>query len=108
MTERVGRNDPCPCGSGKKYKACCLKNESTSSASYTPTGKRKFTAKLISGGGMAKTQEQSQSQSQPAIVDYNMLMERSFGEAIHGKDEQPPVPENPLQYLPQNEQDQSK
>ena len=22
-TERVGRNDPCPCGSGKKYKKCC-------------------------------------------------------------------------------------
>ena len=22
--ERVGRNDPCPCGSGKKYKKCCL------------------------------------------------------------------------------------
>ena len=21
---RVGRNDPCPCGSGKKYKNCCL------------------------------------------------------------------------------------
>jgi hypothetical protein len=21
---KVGRNDPCPCGSGKKYKACCL------------------------------------------------------------------------------------
>lgn len=20
-----GRNDPCPCGSGKKYKQCCLK-----------------------------------------------------------------------------------
>jgi len=20
----IGRNDPCPCGSGKKYKACCL------------------------------------------------------------------------------------
>ena len=26
-TERVGRNDPCPCGSGKKYKKCCLKKE---------------------------------------------------------------------------------
>ncbi|MBQ8213177.1 MAG: preprotein translocase subunit SecA [Clostridia bacterium] len=24
---RVGRNDPCPCGSGKKYKNCCLRNE---------------------------------------------------------------------------------
>jgi uncharacterized protein len=23
-TARVGRNDPCPCGSGKKYKKCCL------------------------------------------------------------------------------------
>jgi len=20
---KVGRNDPCPCGSGKKYKQCC-------------------------------------------------------------------------------------
>ncbi|MEN3009582.1 MAG: preprotein translocase subunit SecA, partial [Candidatus Bipolaricaulaceae bacterium] len=24
--DRVGRNDPCPCGSGKKYKHCCGKN----------------------------------------------------------------------------------
>ena len=23
--KKVGRNDPCPCGSGKKYKACCGK-----------------------------------------------------------------------------------
>ncbi|MBK5964349.1 hypothetical protein CCR95_09690 [Thiocystis minor] len=23
-TDKVGRNDPCPCGSGKKYKKCCL------------------------------------------------------------------------------------
>ncbi len=23
----VGRNDPCPCGSGKKYKNCCGKNK---------------------------------------------------------------------------------
>ncbi len=25
QTEKVGRNDPCPCGSGKKYKKCCGK-----------------------------------------------------------------------------------
>ncbi len=25
--QKVGRNDPCPCGSGKKYKNCCLKKE---------------------------------------------------------------------------------
>ena len=23
MTQKLGRNDPCPCGSGKKYKHCC-------------------------------------------------------------------------------------
>ena len=22
-TKKIGRNDPCPCGSGKKYKKCC-------------------------------------------------------------------------------------
>ena len=25
--KKIGRNDPCPCGSGKKYKKCCLKHK---------------------------------------------------------------------------------
>jgi preprotein translocase subunit SecA len=25
VPQRTGRNDPCPCGSGKKYKRCCGK-----------------------------------------------------------------------------------
>ena len=25
-SNKIGRNDPCPCGSGKKYKKCCGKN----------------------------------------------------------------------------------
>lgn len=28
---KTGRNDPCPCGSGKKYKRCCLSSEPVSS-----------------------------------------------------------------------------
>ncbi|MDD2596686.1 MAG: SEC-C metal-binding domain-containing protein, partial [Candidatus Cloacimonetes bacterium] len=28
VEEKVGRNDPCPCGSGKKYKKCCGIHES--------------------------------------------------------------------------------
>jgi len=24
---KIGRNDPCPCGSGKKYKKCCGRND---------------------------------------------------------------------------------
>lgn len=25
-TRRIGRNDPCPCGSGTKFKKCCGRN----------------------------------------------------------------------------------
>ena len=24
QSKKIGRNEPCPCGSGKKYKKCCL------------------------------------------------------------------------------------
>lgn len=26
MTAKIGRNEACPCGSGKKYKRCCLED----------------------------------------------------------------------------------
>ncbi|MHB1560450.1 MAG: preprotein translocase subunit SecA [Isosphaeraceae bacterium] len=32
LGKKVGRNDPCPCGSGKKFKACCMRKHSTSDA----------------------------------------------------------------------------
>ncbi|WP_425616313.1 SEC-C metal-binding domain-containing protein [Anatilimnocola sp. NA78] len=32
--ERVGRNDPCPCGSGKKYKKCCLRGDQEAEIRY--------------------------------------------------------------------------
>ena len=37
MEEKVGRNDPCPCGSGLKFKKCC----------FGKPPKLKFTAKVI-------------------------------------------------------------
>ena len=32
---KVGRNDPCPCGSGKKYKKCCLGKDKAASGTRT-------------------------------------------------------------------------
>jgi uncharacterized protein YecA (UPF0149 family) len=26
LSQKIGRNDPCPCGSGKKFKKCCGAN----------------------------------------------------------------------------------
>ena len=38
---KVGRNEPCPCGSGKKYKKCCLGKQAVPSlASTTSAGER--------------------------------------------------------------------
>ena len=36
MIEKIGRNDPCPCGSGRKYKKCCLPSDIVSSAAQRP------------------------------------------------------------------------
>lgn len=60
MNEKIGRNDPCPCGSGKKYKNCCL-NKATSGLK---TRTHKITAKWL---------------NQPQAPN---LIERTFGEAI--------------------------
>ncbi|HJV88519.1 MAG TPA: tetratricopeptide repeat protein [Noviherbaspirillum sp.] len=35
---KIGRNDPCPCGSKKKYKQCCLQKELTSTATGPVAG----------------------------------------------------------------------
>ena len=32
MPEKIGRNDPCPCGSGKKYKKCCMARDKAAQA----------------------------------------------------------------------------
>jgi hypothetical protein len=33
---KPGRNDPCPCGSGKKYKQCCLERAAASVVDQIP------------------------------------------------------------------------
>jgi len=42
----IGRNDPCPCGSGKKYKKCCLNNQSETKLASKPVENRSPLAEL--------------------------------------------------------------
>ena len=37
----VGRNDPCPCGSGKKFKKCCAAKGRTTRVGLTPAVRMK-------------------------------------------------------------------
>jgi methionyl aminopeptidase len=43
---KPGRNDPCPCGSGKKYKKCCLGKETPRAADYEETYRREHGIRL--------------------------------------------------------------
>lgn len=38
MADTIGRNDPCHCGSGSKYKNCCLKKDNSSMKSNLVVG----------------------------------------------------------------------
>ena len=47
MNEKIGRNDPCPCGSGLKFKRCCLKkNAKTKSSSVQQKYFKKYGIRL--------------------------------------------------------------
>jgi uncharacterized protein len=98
MTGKPGRNDPCPCGSGKKYKNCCITKEQKGSAPK-PLSARKFTAKVLSAPAATPEQHAAREQDKKAAMNYSTLMERSFGSAIHKEEEKPPVPTSPTEFL---------
>lgn len=72
MGDKPGRNDPCPCGSGKKFKQCCFLTKGGGGL------KRKLTAKWI-------------NEPKPEPTTEN-LIERTFGAAIQKASEKPPTP----------------
>jgi hypothetical protein len=74
MNDKIGRNDPCPCGSGKKYKQCCM----LKSTAGKPL---KFRAKVL---------------SQPKADLGPNLMDRTFGQAVSEAEKAPlPKPYKP-------------
>lgn len=81
MNSKVGRNDPCPCGSGKKYKQCCMIKKAE------PVRTKKLAAKWL---------------NEPKhTVD---LMERTFGSAIASSMQAEKPPELPPEAsLPKEE-----
>ncbi len=52
MTQGVSRNDPCPCGSGKKYKACCLVRPAQQGSPRPHSGRFRFEPGSYGGPGI--------------------------------------------------------
>ena len=81
MSAKVGRNDPCPCGSGKKYKKCCEAKQ-----------RKKFEATLLSGNPEAsKTNKLFGRISQPQGPSPESLSDRkvSKDKVIRNQEVQP-------------------
>ena len=47
---KIGRNDPCPCGSGRKYKRCCIGKETVPQVNLAKRYKRDYQIKLKTSG----------------------------------------------------------
>ncbi|HQU15021.1 MAG: hypothetical protein B7Z66_13900 [Chromatiales bacterium 21-64-14] len=48
-TPGIGRNDPCPCGSGKKFKHCCLGKENSTASSHSPASMSEALRRALEG-----------------------------------------------------------
>jgi uncharacterized protein len=88
MSDKIGRNDPCPCGSGKKYKQCCINKDLPK-----PT-RRKLKAVWVN---QPVHETQSANKAQPAQEaapaqenEPVNLIERTYGAAIASSSKAPP------------------
>ncbi|MEW7979073.1 MAG: SEC-C metal-binding domain-containing protein [Candidatus Sedimenticola endophacoides] len=48
-TQGIGRNDSCPCGSGRKFKRCCLGKESSTASGHGAAGMSESLRKALEG-----------------------------------------------------------
>lgn len=53
----TGRNNPCPCGSGRKFKKCCLNKSRAAELSYLPAERNSALAKLMRFAARPKYKE---------------------------------------------------
>ncbi len=51
---KVGRNEPCPCGSGKKYKRCCADKDAEADAATDPAERLRSVAAQLAPAHVAK------------------------------------------------------
>jgi len=71
-SEKIGRNEPCPCGSGKKYKHCCLDKQEAARQAKDPEQAENLRAKESEQKQLIKHIEKA----------FGLLRSRKYAEAI--------------------------
>lgn len=90
MSEQVGRNDPCPCGSGKKYKKCCFQKDMAHADAHIPQPKQLTKRKVKVIGSAPKEEVFSETMEKQQEVDAEALaraVERESKELLKPIDE---------------------
>ena len=70
---KIGRNSPCPCGSGEKYKRCCEKKEAELKARALPPGRFRYESGSYGGPGRGYM---------PSILGYKEVGPDSWAEHL--------------------------
>lgn len=78
-TPATGRNDPCPCGSGKKFKHCCLGKENSIAPGQGAAGMSERLRKVLEG-----RQFNSQEEAQAFAARYAQEQNRRPRDEFHG------------------------
>lgn len=74
QSERIGRNDPCPCGSGRKYKRCCLQSESAPAPEDTPWQRQREASDHLTGDMLKFGRRRFEGQLLEAWLDFNQTL----------------------------------
>ncbi|MBI4937962.1 MAG: tetratricopeptide repeat protein, partial [Nitrosomonadales bacterium] len=73
-----GRNDPCPCGSGKKYKKCCLGN-----AASSPSAARQNPLQHHKGGNLSQAERGALEENPVNLEALFMLGKHAYQDGRH-------------------------
>jgi TolA-binding protein len=68
---KIGRNDPCPCGSGKKYKKCCMASDEAAARAARPAQPAAVPARRPSLASHAREHDERDelTEASNAVVD---------------------------------------
>ena len=93
MRTKIKRNDPCPCGSGKKHKKCCGQNKR---AGALPPRRRRFGIPILTGAerdgmraagkanatllDLVRERDRLRREAEAALDALKGLIERNFDE----------------------------
>ena len=70
---RTGRNDPCPCGSGKKYKHCCLEKDRAAELAPAITQRVALQAQKANQAAQRKGYQAEMLESQATLQEVQAL-----------------------------------